>query len=117
LHPSLTTRCRSRSIVNWRSMKVSNAAMLALVVYLLVPPFKSGPDSLACAGGSSAACLRQTFNPKRSSANGGCYNLSILPRHARPSAITGYECLKNVRIAERIRSALRLPSSQGSTWI
>jgi hypothetical protein len=44
-------------------MKVSHAAALTMVVYLLVPPIKSGPDSLACATGSTAACLRQTFNP------------------------------------------------------
>jgi hypothetical protein len=45
-------------------MDFRHAAALALAVYLLVPPFKDGPDSLACAGGSNAACLRQTFNPE-----------------------------------------------------
>jgi hypothetical protein len=43
-------------------MKVSHAAALALIVYLLVPPFKDSPDSQACTAGSNAACLRQTFN-------------------------------------------------------
>ena len=45
-------------------MNPRHAAALALVVYLLVPPFKDGPDSRACAAGSTAACLRQTFNPE-----------------------------------------------------
>jgi hypothetical protein len=44
------------------ALKRSTAA-LALVVYLLVPPFNGGPDSTACASGSTAACVRQTFNP------------------------------------------------------
>ena len=44
-------------------MNLRHAAALALVVYLLVPPFRDGPDSQACAAGSNAACLRQTLNP------------------------------------------------------
>lgn len=44
-------------------MNLRHAAALALVVYLLVPPFKDSPDSQACAAGSNAACLRQTLNP------------------------------------------------------
>jgi hypothetical protein len=43
---------------------MKHIAALALIVYLLVPPFKSGPDSSACAAGSTAACLRRTFNPE-----------------------------------------------------
>jgi hypothetical protein len=43
-------------------MKPCHAAALVLVVYLLAPPFKDGPDSSACASGSVAACLRRTFN-------------------------------------------------------
>ena len=69
-------------------MKPRHAAAVALVVYLLVPPFKDGPDSTACAAGSNAACVRQTFNPAHPSATGGCYRLSTLPRHVRPSAMT-----------------------------
>ena len=41
-------------------MKPCYNAALALVVYLLLPPFKDGPDSTACAAGSNAACVRQT---------------------------------------------------------
>jgi hypothetical protein len=44
-------------------MHLRHAAALALVVYLLVPPFKEGSDSQACDAGSVAACLRQTLNP------------------------------------------------------
>ena len=44
-------------------MNLRHATALALVVYLLVPPFRDGPDSQACAAGSNAACLRQTLNP------------------------------------------------------
>jgi hypothetical protein len=44
-------------------MNLRHAAVLALVVYLLVPPFRDGPESQACAAGSNAACLRQTLNP------------------------------------------------------
>jgi hypothetical protein len=51
------------SLLTWVIMKTRHAAALALVVYLLVPPFNGGPDSTACASGSTAACLRQTFNP------------------------------------------------------
>jgi hypothetical protein len=45
-------------------MKPRHATALAMVVYLLVPPFNGGPDSTACASGSTAACLRQTLNPE-----------------------------------------------------
>jgi hypothetical protein len=45
-------------------IKSRHAAALALVVYLLVAPLNGGPDSTACANGSTAACLRQTFNPE-----------------------------------------------------
>ncbi|HLK87961.1 MAG TPA: hypothetical protein VKT27_15765 [Candidatus Binataceae bacterium] len=44
-------------------MNLRHAAALALVVYLLVPPFKDDPNSQACAAGTNAACLRQTLNP------------------------------------------------------
>jgi hypothetical protein len=44
-------------------MNLRHAAALALVVYLLVPPFKDNPDSQACAAGTNEACLRQTLNP------------------------------------------------------
>ena len=43
-------------------MNLRHAAALALIVYLLVPPFQQSPDSQACATGSNAACLRQTLN-------------------------------------------------------
>jgi hypothetical protein len=45
-------------------MNLCHGAALALVVYLLVPPFKDGPDSQACAAGSTTACFRQTFSPE-----------------------------------------------------
>lgn len=45
-------------------MKPYHAAALALVVYLMVPPSKRDADSLACAGGSQAACLRESFDPE-----------------------------------------------------
>jgi hypothetical protein len=44
-------------------MDLRHAAALALVVYLLVPPFKDNPDSRACAAGANDACLRQTLDP------------------------------------------------------
>ncbi len=50
-------------------MTLRHATALALVVYLLVPPFKDGPDSAACAAGSNAACVRQTLNPAASIGN------------------------------------------------
>jgi hypothetical protein len=43
-------------------MNLRHAAALALIVYLLVPPFTDNPDSRACAAGTNDACLRQTLN-------------------------------------------------------
>lgn len=44
-------------------MNLRHAAALALVVYLLVPPFRDDPNSQACSAGTDAACLRQSLNP------------------------------------------------------
>src|SRR5262249_55767260 len=55
---------------------------------------------------------------QRLSATGGCFRLSTLPRHATPSAMTGYGCLENVpELKGRIRRAQQLQSLQGLTWI
>ena len=101
-------------------MTPRHAAALALVVYLLVPPFKDGPDATACAAGSNAACMRQTFNPAASIGNWRllqAFDTAEACNTFRDDRIRMFEKCSGGAQETNFANALRLPSLQGLTWI